>query len=361
MRSGHKRNKGFKLFSLLIILSVMLSACASGEKAEVIMVTDLGTIYDGSFNQGTYEGIKKYAEEAGISYNFYQPEESNEESYLKTIKKAVKQGAKMIVLPGEIFDEVLFDVQDQYPDISFLLIDGIPHNKDFSKEAVAANTRAVVFAEEQAGFLAGYAAVRDGYTSLGFLGGNPQDPVIKYGYGFIQGADYAAIELGVSVNINYCYGMTFTESEDMKNLAASWYDQGTQVIFACGGAMNRSVIKAAEEKEGYVIGVDVDQGMESDRVITSAMKELTNATYQGVKDFYEGNFKGGEIVSMSALNEGVGLPMESSMFKNFSQDTYNAIYGQLAEGKIEPYASTAFGNTFDLTLINTTVTYLELN
>ncbi|MCR5107966.1 MAG: BMP family ABC transporter substrate-binding protein [Lachnospiraceae bacterium] len=356
-----KSNRLAVLSALILISALTLSGCGKKNTAEIAMVTDLGTINDGSFNQGTYSGIEKYAAETGKSYNYYQPKKSTEEEYIAEIKKAVKNGAKIVVLPGEIFDEAVFDIQKEYPNVSFLLIDGVPHNEDYSDETIESNTRAVVFADEQAGFLAGYAAVREGYTSLGFLGGSPQDPVIRYGYGFVQGADYAAIELGVPININYCYGMTFVESEPMKELAKSWYSQGTQVIFACGGAMNRSVMKAAEEVNGLVIGVDVDQSKDSDSVITSAMKELDNASYQGVKDFYDGNFNGGSIVTMNASNDGIGLPMDTSRFKNFTSADYNAIYAQLVNGKLEPYAQTNFGNTFDLTLINTTVTYLELN
>ncbi|MCR4739981.1 MAG: BMP family ABC transporter substrate-binding protein [Lachnospiraceae bacterium] len=351
-----------KLHYLISIMTclILLTGCG-GQKAEIAMITDLGTINDGSFNQGTYSGVERYAGETGRSFTYYQPEDASEEAYVKSIKKAIKNDAKIIVLPGEIFEEAVYDVQKAYPKVNFVLIDGVPHDADYKDNTIGTNTRAVVFADEQAGFLAGYAAVRDGYTALGFLGGNPQDPVIRYGYGFVQGADYAAIELGVPVRINYCYGMTFLESEDMKNLAGSWYDQGTQIIFACGGAMNRSVMKAAEEKGGRVIGVDVDQSRDSETVVTSAMKELGNAAYQGLKDYYDGNFNGGNVITMNAANNGVGLPIDTSRFVNFTEGDYNAIYSQLVDEKLVPYADTNYGNTFDLTLINTTVTYLELN
>ncbi|HAG69978.1 MAG TPA: BMP family ABC transporter substrate-binding protein [Lachnospiraceae bacterium] len=347
-----------RLSAVLILLSVLLYGC--GEKAEIALITDIGTVEDGSFNQGVWNGIERYVNESAKSYAFYQPEGTDIKSYLKAVKKAVDRGADIIVCPGELFGEVVYSAQFKYPKVHFILIDGVPHNEDYTDETVAPNTMPIVFSDEQSGFLAGYAAVREGYTELGFLGGDTQEPVIRYGYGFVQGADYAAIEMGKMVNINYCYGKTFEESPEMKELAASWYREGTQVIFACAGAMGRSVMKAAEENGGMMIGVDVDQSRDSDTVLTSAMKELSNAAYTGLIDYYSDKFTGGETLLMDAAAGGIGLPMETSRFKSFTDSEYNAIFSQLVDGKLVPYAGTGFGNTFDLTLVNTTVTYLEL-
>ncbi|MCR4656905.1 MAG: BMP family ABC transporter substrate-binding protein [Lachnospiraceae bacterium] len=350
--------KKINCFLLIIVISVILAGC--GEKDEIALITDIGTVEDGSFNQGVWEGIQRYVGETGKNCHYYKPKDMNDESYMKSIKEAVKGGAKIIVCPGELFGEVIYAAQFKYPKIHFLMIDGTPHNEDYSDETIADNTMAIVFSDEQAGFLAGYAAVKEGYTNLGFLGGDTQEPVIRYGYGFVQGADYAAIEMGTMININYCYGKTFEESQAMKELAASWYQGGTQVIFACAGGMGKSVMKAAEENNGKVIGVDIDQSRESDTVITSAMKHLSSASYLGLSDFYNDSFKGGETLLLDAANDGVGLSMETSRFNNFSDAQYNAIYAQLVDGKLVPYAGTNFGNTFDLTLVNTTVSYQEI-
>ena len=347
----------YLIITIVIIISV-LSGC--GEKAEIALITDIGTVEDGSFNQGVWDGIRRYVDETAISYDFYRPSDTDLDSYMKAIKTAVKRGAKVVVCPGELFGEVVYTAQFKYPKVSFILVDGEPHNEDYSDETIADNTMAVVFSDEQAGFLAGYAAVREGYTNIGFLGGDTQKPVIRYGYGFVQGADYAAIELGKMVTINYCYGKTFEESPEMVELASSWYQNGTEVIFACAGAMGHSVMKAAEENGGLVIGVDVDQSRESPTVLTSALKELANASYRGLTDYYNGSFQGGKTLLMDAGNDGIGLAMDTSKFVNFTDAEYNAIYGQLVDGKLVPYAGCDFGNTFDLTLVNTTVNYLEL-
>lgn len=302
---------------------------------ELALVTDLGTIDDKSFNQGAWEGMKKYAEENGISYKYYQPQEGTTDSYLETIGLAIEGGAKLVVCPGFLFEEPVYLAQDQYKDVHFILLDGEPHSGDYSEYRTEANVMPILFQEDEPGFLAGYAAVKDGYTKLGFLGGMAVPAVIRYGYGFAEGADYAAKEMGVDgIEIMYNYTGAFAATPEAQSMAASWYQNGTEVIFGCGGAVGNSVMAAAEEKSAKVIGVDVDQSYESDTVVTSAMKQLSVSVYDGVRDFYAGSFPGGKTSIFSAKNDGIGLPMETSKFTKFTQADYDAVYAQLKDGKI---------------------------
>lgn len=308
---------------------------------ELALVTDLGTIDDKSFNQGAWEGLKKYAEENGISYKYYQPQEGTTDSYLETIGLAIEGGAKLVVCPGFLFEEPIYMAQDKYPDVHFILLDGEPHDAAYTYKTND-NVMPILFQEDQAGFLAGYAAVKDGYTKLGFMGGMAVPAVIRYGYGFVQGA--------------------FAATPEAQSMAASWYQNGTQVVFGCGGAVGNSVMAAAQEKGAKVIGVDVDQSSESDTVITSAMKLLSNSVYDGVKDFYDGSFPGGKTSVFTVANSGVGLPMETSKFEKFNQEQYDAIYKKLADGEITLIQFSEDNNdpTKDLTeLANTKVTFVE--
>ena len=329
---------------------------------ELALVTDLGTIDDKSFNQGAWEGLKKYAEENGISYKYYQPQEGTTDSYLETIGLAIEGGAKLVVCPGFLFEEPIYMAQDKYPDVHFILLDGEPHDAE-NNHKTNDNVMPIMFQEDQAGFLAGYAAVKDGYTKLGFMGGIAVPAVIRYGYGFVQGAEYAAAEDGVTgVEIMYNYTGAFAATPEAQSMAASWYQNGTEVIFGCGGAVGNSVMAAAQEKGAKVIGVDVDQSSESDTVITSAMKLLSNSVYDGVKDFYDGSFPGGKTSVFTVANNGVGLPMETSKFEKFSQEQYDAIYKKLADGEIKLVQFSAENNdpTKDLTdMANTTVKFVE--
>lgn len=326
---------------------------------ELALVTDLGTIDDKSFNQGAWEGMKKYAEENGISYKYYQPQEGTTDSYVETIGLAVEGGAKLVVCPGFLFEEPVFIVQDQYPDVHFILLDGEPHNGDYSEFKTNDTVMPILFQEDQAGYLAGYAAVKDGMTKLGFMGGMAVPAVIRYGYGFVQGADAAAKELGVNVEVMYNYTGAFAATPEAQAMAASWYQNGTEVVFGCGGAVGNSVMAAAEEAGAKVIGVDVDQSSESDTVITSAMKMLSNSVYDGVKAFYDGSFPGGQTSVFTAENDGVGLPMETSKFESFTQADYDALFADMKAGKITINNNTEDSTTADLTLSNTKVSFVE--
>lgn len=329
---------------------------------ELALVTDLGTIDDKSFNQGAWEGMKKYAEENGISYKYYQPQEGTTDSYLETIGLAIEGGAKLVVCPGFLFEEPVYLAQDQYKDVHFILLDGEPHSGDYSEYRTEANVMPILFQEDEPGFLAGYAAVKDGYTKLGFLGGMAVPAVIRYGYGFAEGADYAAKEMGVDgIEIMYNYTGAFAATPEAQSMAASWYQNGTEVIFGCGGAVGNSVMAAAEEKSAKVIGVDVDQSYESDTVVTSAMKQLSVSVYDGVRDFYAGSFPGGKTSIFSAKNDGIGLPMETSKFTKFTQADYDAVYAQLKDGKITLVQPSEDNNdpTKDLKLEKTTINFVE--
>lgn len=311
------------------------SAEPAQEGYELALITDIGTIDDKSFNQGSWEGLEKYAKEKNISHKYYKPTEKTDAAYLSAIDLAITGGAKVVVTPGFLFEPAIFQAQDLYPDVNFILLDGSPNNgayDDTREERIEKNVYSIFYAEQQAGFLAGYAAVKDGYKKLGFMGGMAVPAVVRFGYGFVQGAEYAAKEMGLAagdVAVKYTYVGNFDATPENQTLAASWYQEGTEVIFACGGAVGNSVMAAAEAANAKVIGVDVDQYAESDTVITSSMKMLGNSVYQALEKYYAGEFPGGQSVSLDVAVDGVGLPMENSRFNTFTQADYDAIYAKL--------------------------------
>lgn len=309
----------------------------AAETYEIAMITDIGTIDDKSFNQGTWEGVVAYAEKNNITHKYYKPTEQSTDAYLAAIQLAVEGGAKVIVTPGFLFEAPIFQAQDLYPDVTFILIDGYPNNGDFNNmvEKTGKNTVGIKFAEEQSGYLAGYAAVKDGYTKLAFMGGMAVPAVVRYGYGFVEGAEAAATEMGIpSIDMKYHYTGNFEATPENQTLAASWYAEGTQVIFAAGGAVGNSVMSAAEAANAKVIGVDVDQSSESPTVITSAMKGLGAAVEDSLSAYYGGTFPGGQNLVYAADKNGVQLPMATSKFTKFTQADYDAVYAKLAAGEI---------------------------
>lgn len=334
-----------KVLSLLLaaVMVVGLVGCSSKKddtstgdgKFELALVTDVGTIDDKSFNQGCWEGLSQYAEENNITHKYYKPAEQSDAAYLDSIDLAVKGGAKMVVVPGFLFSTPIYEAQTKYPDVKFVQVDGAPTNAD-GKIEIKENAQGIVFAEEQAGYLAGYGAVKDGYTKLGFMGGMAVPAVVRFGHGYIQGAQDAAKEMGIKdVEVKYTYLNTFGPAPEVETKAASWYKGGTEVIFACAGGAGNSVMKAAEGAKTKVIGVDVDQSTESETVITSSMKNLKKAVYDAVASLYTDDFKGGVVETLGAAQGGVELPMETSKFEKFDQAQYDKIFKALVDGNIK--------------------------
>jgi basic membrane protein A len=311
---------------------------------QLALITDVGNIDDKSFNEGAWNGVKNYAEKNNIPYAYYRPSEDSTAAREETIGTAIEKGAKVVVCPGYLFEEAIYDVQDKYPDVQFLLLDGQPHTADGVTYKTALNVHCILYQEEQAGFLAGYAAVMEGYTKLGFLGGMAVPAVVRYGYGYIQGAEAAATELKLaagSVEIKYWYCGGFAPTDDIKTKMAGWYTDGTQVVFSCGGGIYLSATAAAEAAKGKVIGVDVDQSSQSPTIITSAMKDLTNSVVLALTSIYENGGKwnaayAGVTATLGAKDNCVGLPTATDSWRltKFTVDQYKAIFAKLVDGSI---------------------------
>ena len=351
-----------KLIILSIILIISLS-CKDTKKNsgyELALITDIGTIDDKSFTQGSWEGLKKYAEEKGITYKYYKPAGKDTDSKIDSIYLAISSGAKLIVTPGYLFEPAIYKVQDIYPEINFVLLDGTPQDGTYTDFRIEKNVYAVLYAEEEAGFLAGYGVVKEGYTNLGVMGGMAEPSVIRFGYGFVQGADYAAKELGIkNIKIDYTYIGGYEPTPEVQTKASSWFIKGVQVIFAPAGGAGNSVMSAAEQNKGYVVGVDVDQSVESPTVITSAMKMIGESVYNAIDEFYKGNFPGGNSVILDAKVHGIGLPMETSKFKNFTKEDYDNIYKKLVDGSVEILKDTDAKDVSQLPLDNVKVNFIQ--
>ncbi len=338
-----------KFLLLFVVIGALVGLASCGEETyEIALITDKGDIDDKSFNQGAWEGVVAYAEANDLSHNYYKPAEATDDAYLDAIALAVEGGAKVIVTPGFLFEVPIYTAQTLYPEVKFILLDGSPHTADYSVFTTEDNVASIMYAEEESGWLAGYAAVMDGMTDLGFMGGMALPAVQAFGYGFLQGAEYAAAELDVDVTVQYHYTGDFVESDTNKATAATMYQQGVEVIFAAGGSVGKSVMSAAAEASAKVIGVDVDQRYDSATVITSAMKGLAASVQQVLASIYEtgtfGNF-GGKTTYFNATNDGIGLPTvvigddaadAFDRFTSFDSADYTAAYALLVNGTVDP-------------------------
>ena len=325
---------------------------AEATDMRVAMVTDYGDITDQSFNQSTYEACKAFGEANGVDFTYYKPEGDSDAEREAMIDKAVADGYNVIVMPGYAFAGAIKDTADTYPDVKFVALDVSEYDlegdsSDFNNETFA-NVFSAVYQEELPGYMAGYAAVKMGYTKLGFLGGMAVPAVIRYGYGFVQGADAAAAELGADVEINYAYGNQFYGDADITAAMDTWYQGGTEVVFACGGGIFTSAGEAAAKVGGKVIGVDVDQaatidGMfEKGMTVTSAMKglqatvnTLLTAIKDGSWDSYAGKILNLGLVSADDMSLNyVGLADSTIWTEGFTEADYKQLVADMVNGKI---------------------------
>ena len=308
----------------------------SGSKTDVAFVTDVGNIDDQSFNQYTWQGVKDFCAANNLNANYYRPTEDSDSARLEQMDNAVNDGAKAIVVAGYLFEGSIAEAQTKYPDVQFVVLDV----SSLGKAETGKNVALITYREEQVGYLAGYAAVYDGYKKLGFLGGMAVPAVIRYGYGFVQGAEAAAKEIGATdVSINYWYSGDFKATDEVKTKMDSWYSAGTEVVFACGGPVCQSCDAAAQANGGKMIGVDVDQSGQFDTVVTSAMKALANSVNLALTDSMNNGWKfteayAGKETVLGAAEDCVGLPMETSKFTKFTQEQYDTLYKSIVDGSL---------------------------
>ena len=309
----------------------------------IAMITDSGDITDESFNQITWETCVAYGKEHGIETEYFKPAEDTDEERINSIDLAIAEGATVVVMPGYLFGPAIAEEQEINPDVTFIgidITDGDVVNLSGEATGVKDNVYIRSFEEEQAGYLAGYGAVKDGYTSLGFLGGIAVPAVIRYGYGYVQGINAAAEEMGVDVNVKYYYGGQFYGDDAITAKMEGWFADGTQVVFACGGGIYTSVVDAAKEYDGKLIGVDVDQHAKlGDICITSAMKGLGSAVTDALDAYFNNEWSShagkSEILGLGQ-GDYLGLPTDDASwgFKTFTKDEYETILSGLKDGSI---------------------------
>lgn len=353
--------KKFILSILVLMVAFLFLGCKENAKDntyEIAMVTDYGDITDQSFNQTTYETAKKYAEDNNKSFAYYKPVNDSTDARVEKIEEAISKGAKVVVMPGFAFAGAIVAVQDQHKDVKFIALDVSEYDiedqfynhdangarttlkDENNKPHVSSNVTSIVFQEEESGYLAGYAAVKEGETKLGFLGGMAVPAVQRFGYGYIQGIAAAAKEMNVKVDLWYVYGGQFSGDATITTAMETWVKNGCQTVFACGGGIYTSIIDAGKGGKCKLIGVDTDQSkvVKDIEVLTSAMKGLADATKSCLDDFYGEWKNGGKVLTWGlktdATKEYVGLPRETWTMKNFTTANYDSVIKDIRDGKI---------------------------
>ena len=374
-----------KILALLLVLAMALSLVACGGKTEekapeaaapaetaseykVAMVTDYGDITDQSFNQTTWEAVVKFGEDNKIETKYYKPTSNDTAGRVASVELAIAEGYNVIVMPGYAFGGTIAEVSGNYPEIKFIALDVAagdlletavalkgesydynPDNWNLTDYVHMDNVYCAIYQEELSGYMAGYAAVKLGYTKLGFLGGMAVPAVIRFGYGYVQGVNAAAAELGITVDMKYAYGNQFFGDADITAVMDTWYQGGTEIVFACGGGIYTSAAEAAKKVGGKVIGVDTDQAPIIDAAygegmtITSAMKGLAPTTIDTLTDVViNGNWANyaGKIVSLGLVSEEpaanyVQLSGTTQFGEAFTEADYAAMVKAMFEGTIK--------------------------
>ncbi|MBE6910265.1 MAG: BMP family ABC transporter substrate-binding protein [Ruminococcaceae bacterium] len=321
-------------------------AAPAAADMKVAMITDYGDITDQSFNQTTYEAAKSWSESNGVDFTYFKPASDSDDDRVAMIEKAIDEGYTVIVMPGYAFGPAIVATAPEYSDVTFIALDVSAGDLGDGFQ-MPANLYCAVYQEELCGYMAGYAAVKLGYSKLGFLGGMAVPAVVRYGYGFVQGADAAAAADGkTDVSIKYAYGNQFYGDGDITAAMDTWYAAGTEVVFACGGGIFTSAGEAAAKVGGKVIGVDVDQAPTIDGLyganmtVTSAMKGLAATVNTLLTQVKDGSFAGGKVdtlglVSANPEENYVQIPMGSTQWSDsFSKDDYKALVGDMFGGKV---------------------------
>ena len=345
-----------KLVSLILALAMVLCAvsfASADETYRVAMITDSGDITDQSFNQTTYEACKAFCEANGVDFNYFKPTGDSDAERIAQVEAAIDEGYNVIVMPGYLFAATIGECQPTYPDVKFIALDVSEY--DLTSNGVdlsnASNLFSAVYQEELSGYMAGYAAVKMGYKKLGFLGGMEVPAVQRFGYGFVQGANDAAVELGIAADVSceYVYGGKFMGDADFTAYMDNWYaTKGVEVVFACGGGIYTSAAEAAAKVGGKMIGVDSDQSpiinqYADGMTVTSAMKGLAATVKTLLTDTVAGNFDlhAGKVENLGLVSgedltlNYVGLPVETTEWNDtFTVDDYTALVKAMVDGKV---------------------------
>ena len=368
--------KNFKKLSALVLAGAMifsLAACGGGSAEtpapegttpaettpaettpassyKVAMITDYGDITDQSFNQTTYEACQEFCTENNLEFTYYKPNGDSTAERVAMVDAAVADGYNVIVMPGYAFAETIKETAELYPDVTFIALD-VAQGDLGEDYTVPSNVYCAVYQEELCGYMAGYAAVKLGYTHLGVLGGMAVPAVQRFGYGFVQGADAAAVEMGIAdqVVMEYVYGNQFFGDSDITAYMDNWYQTlGVEVVFASGGGIYTSAAEAAAKVGGKLIGVDVDQSGNINTYgegmcVTSAMKGLAETVKHMLGEVVAGSFAnyGGQVETLGLVSGDdptanyVQLPMESTQWGDgFTQDDYKALVKAMYDGGV---------------------------
>ena len=345
---------------LLISLMIMAVSCkksnADSQQISIAVITT-SAVNDKAFNQEAYEEASEFAAKYNAKCRNYVTPSSQNSAIGETFSQASADGCNVFILMGYAFIRSILQFALKYPNVKFIGIDindadmyNMAESLGMIGYKIPKNVYCCSFYEHYAGFMAGYAAIREGYTHLGFLGGRPVPAVIRYGLGYVQGIDFAAREMNIAdkVIVEYAYSKSFSASGSITESMKQWFTDGVQVLFPCGGGIWTSGAAAAAEYNGRVIGVDIDQSSVintygANLCLTSAVKNIGRSVGYILDIIREDRFDefGGKADTLGMVSGDdpdmnfLRLPMESWTMTKFTKEDYKQLVGRIYNEEIK--------------------------
>ncbi|MDD4850174.1 MAG: BMP family ABC transporter substrate-binding protein [Gemmiger sp.] len=334
--------------SAYTLLPADVATPVAGAGREIALVVDSNGLADGANNAAIWSGVQKFCENFGFIAKSYVAADDTPQAAEDALRTAAESSADMVVCIGAALETPLYNLQNNYPTTHYLMLDGEPHTEDYSSYTQSSAVHCVLFREEQAGYLAGYAAAAEGYTSIGFVGAEAVPDIVQYGAGFLQGAEAAAERSGAQVSVKYWYADTYQANDEIFTRVSGWYAENTQLVFACGGTLAESCADAAEQNGGRVAAAGYNQAGLSGTVLTSAIKCVSRTVQNQLYTFYAGGGTwsadaAGKTEQVGVSTQAVALPTTPWGFLNFTTEDYTTLYGKLRDAtlKAERYSDSA--------------------
>jgi len=321
--------------ALVAALVAALLAAARGSSASAAhkaafsacLVTDIGGLNDKSFNHLAYVGLLQ-AEKTGVKGRVIQSKSSAD--YIPNLQACVKNGAGITIGVGFLMQDAMDAVATSFPNNKFAIVDvdisGLKHKPK--------NVQGLLFKEQEAGYLVGYAAglwaKANGGQAVGSVGGIKIPPVDRY----IAGFQYGAKKADPGIKTLNDYSQDFVAQPKCKEKALGQIAAGSVVEFQVAGQCGLGVLDAAHEKNIFGIGVDADQGYLGTYVLTSALKRVDTAVYDSIKDAVNGKFQGGRDTVYGLTQDGVGIGKFSRFAPKGIEEKVQQVKADIVSGKI---------------------------
>lgn len=339
------------LCAVLCVAMLCVAGCKRNETginepiSKIALITGVQELVFDHTNESVWNGIVSCAETNNIEYAYYRPESYDESEITAQFEQAASEGAKVIIAVGDAFASTVAQQQNLHTDIKYILIDASGE----SLGKTAENTHCVMFRQEEAGYLAGYGAVKDGFRKLGFIGQRETETYATYGYGFVQGASDAAFEMDEQISIGITYIDEYPDEDTAASVCDIWYNGGCEIIMvSANDVFVQKCAQKAVDHFAYTVGVNNDQtyladGLDYNPFMTSALKGLEEVVDATLEMVLAGSWKenlGGRTVYYGLSNGNyVYLPEDSALwlFKDFTFEDYETVKNSIADGSVNVY------------------------